>query len=197
MMKTFLRNTIFGILLIGFALPRVGYAKRYRVDVLIFLNSADVVNEQPIPTKLSMVPTQGLAPDNSKKLAAAGIEAVPTQRFGLSQEWDRLNNSVQFQPLLRLAWIQESSSSGTPLRIQAGPTYTLANGKTADAISGYIALFTGTFLYLDTKVTYTETGPKGTPVSYLINEIRRVKFNDLQYVDSPKLGILAQVTKVK
>lgn len=197
MTETPLRNMLFGILFIGCALPSVGYAKRYRVDVLIFLNSADVINEQPMPTKLSMVPTQGLPPENTKKLTAAGIETLPVQRFGLSQEWDRLNNSVQFEPLLRLAWIQQSSSSGTPLKIQAGPTYTLANGKTVDAVSGYIALFTGTFLYLDTKVTYTEAGPEGAPVSYLINEIRRVKFNDLQYVDSPKLGILAQVTKVK
>lgn len=195
-MKIFQQNTLLGILLVGLVLPSAVYAKKYRVDVLVFLNTADVASEQAVLTRPSMIPTQGIQPGNTEKLAAAGITTVPTSGFGLWREWDQLNNSVQFKPLLRLTWIQRGPSSGTPLRIQAGPTYTLPDGQTVDAISGYVALFTGTFLYLDTKITYTETGPNGTPVSYLINEVRRVKFDKLQYVDSPKLGVFGQVTKI-
>lgn len=197
MRKKHLRNTLIGILLLGLALPNVVFAKKYRVDVLVFLNTAGVANEEPMPTELSMIPTHGLDPKNTEKLAASGITILPSSHSILWKAWDRLRNSLQFKPLLQLSWIQRGRSSGTPLRIQAGPTYTLPSGQTVDAISGYIALFTGTFLYLKTKLTYTENGPKETPSSYLINEIRRVKFDKLQYVDSPKLGILAQVTKIK
>lgn len=195
--KTCLWSTVIGALLIGLVMPCIVYAKKYRVDVLVFLNTAVATEEQPIPTKLSMVPTQGLDPGNTKKLTAAGITIPPSSHFILWREWDQLRSSAQFKPLLRLTWIQSGASSGTPLRIQAGPTYALPSGQTVDAISGYIALFTGMFLHLETKITYTENGPKGAPASYLIDEIRRVKYDKLQYVDSPKLGVLAQVTKIK
>jgi hypothetical protein len=42
---------------------------------------------------------------------------------------------------------------------------------------------------------YTQNGPDGARMSYRLRENRKMMRDELHHLDSPKLGILARVTK--
>lgn len=179
------------------SLPGIACAKRYRVDALVFLITEYTGNEQPVPAAAASVLQPAIDPSDTPNLHTTGIEMLPMARFGLEPEWNRLRSNQKFDPLIRLSWVQNGKASGTPLRIDAGPSFTLPDGGNLDTISGYIALFSGKFLHLDANISYTQNGPNDIPVSYRIKEVQRVKFNQLHYFDSPRLGMLVRVTEVK
>ena len=185
------------MLIAAMILPGLAHASRYRVDAILFMESGGTGNEQPVPARSSSSDTPAIDINDTARLAAAGITMLPSSGFALQSQWQHLRHSGQFQPLMKLSWIQNSDSSGTALQIGEGTPITLSDGSQSHAVSGHIALYTGTFLHLDTDLAYTSLGPDGTPVSYRMDEVRRVKFNELHYIDSPRLGVLAQVTRVQ
>lgn len=183
--------------LTALALPGLAHASRYRVDAIVFMDNGGVGNEQPVPATPAGNASKAIDINDTARLAASGITVLPSSSFGLESEWQHLRNSGQFQPLIRLSWLQNGSSSGTPLQINEGTPITLSDGSQSNAVSGNIALYTGTFLHLDTNLAYTRLGLDGSPVSYRMDEVRRVKFDELHYIDSPRLGVLARVTRVQ
>lgn len=194
--RRFLRPFLIALALAAASLPGLAQASHYRVDVIVFVDNGGVGNEQPIPAQ-AVNTSRAISTDDASRLAASGITVLPASSFGLESEWAHLRNARRFRPVVKLSWVQNGASSGIPLRISAGAPVALANGSQISTVSGHIALYTGTFLHLDADLAYTFDGANGTPVSYRLNEIRRVKFDELHYIDSPRLGVLARVTKVK
>lgn len=175
-------------------LPGLAHASRYRVDVIVFMDNGGVGGEQPVAAV--SVADNAISPDNTAALSAAGITLLPASNFGLVSQWQYLRDNRRFDPVVKLSWIQTRASSGTAIKISAGQPVPLADGGQINAISGRIALYTGTLLHLDADLAYTFDGDTGKAVSYRLKEVRKVQFNQLHYLDSPRLGILARVSKV-
>jgi hypothetical protein len=176
------------------------HAERYRVDLIVFADKSGVAGEAP--TAVQAVNTKGaLEPYDATALRAAGIEVLPDEQFGLSTLWGHLRNSRNHQPLLRLAWLQKDppADKGIPLHLHYGTAFSAlsAAGSTAVyPVDGTVALLAGHFLHIDADLVSTQASGGGDLVSYRLHEKRRVKRDELHHLDSPKLGVLVQVTRV-
>lgn len=184
--------SLFVVCLIPLLTPmtvRAADAGRYRVDAIVFLDNGGVGDEQPLTAAPSIA--TGIPYDDAGRLSAAGITRLSDASFGLDNEWRHLRNARRFRPLLRLVWVQTAAASGTPVAIDTA-------AGTADAhIAGTLALYVGTFLHVDAHLVYTFSGESGTAKSYRLDEVRRVKFDELHYLDSPRVGVIARVTKLQ
>lgn len=193
------------------ALPFAVQAERYRVDLIVFLDRGGMTSELP----------KAFAPPDLKNaleldpaaLAGTSIELIPDAAFGMPDVWNRLRYSKRYQPLLKLAFLQTDPNPdrALPLRLRHGqvlpmpeaptPAAGPASGFAAlpapvyQAVDGTIALRLSRYLFLDANLYYTQPQPDGRLMSYHLKEVRKMKRDDLHYLDSPKLGIVAKVTK--
>jgi hypothetical protein len=174
-------------------------AETYRVDLIVFLDKSGGGESG----RRVVAPELGGAidPASTGALAAAGITLLPEADFALTSEWQHLRNAKRYQPLLKLAWTQKDppQERGPALRVRYGQSFEVGStdGIGAVAVSpveGRIALLVGHYLHLDTDLVYTmPTG--GGFASYRLRENRKMKRDELHYLDSPRLGVLARVTK--
>lgn len=176
-------------------------AETYRIDLIVFAD-----NETPAEAGLrAAMPAleQLLATDDAAALAAAGIQLLPDAQFGLQQEWQRLRNARRYQPLLRLAWTQidPPAERGPALRVQLGAAQmvkvdNLAEPVMMSPVEGSVALLLNRYLMIDADLTYTLPTDDGH-LRYALRERRRMRRDELHYLDSPRLGVIARVSKAQ
>lgn len=172
------------------ALPlRAAQAETYRMDLIVFLNRG-ASNEAPRPGAL---PDLGgaIALDNSAAQQAAGIRVLPDADFGLQNEWQRLRNSRQFQPLIRLAWTQPDppEARGPALRLRWGDAQP---GSESSLLDGRVMLLiVNRYLTLDADLVYNSASG-----GWRLDERRKMRRDELHHLDSARLGIIAKVSKV-
>jgi hypothetical protein len=171
-------------------------AETYRVDLIVFLQN-DSDGEAPSAVQ-SPALGRAIEPADAASLRAAGIRLLPEGTGGLGELWSRLANSRRYQALTRLSWEQKDppEQHGPALHVTAGGTVPAAEG-TAHALDGSVALLAGHYLHLDVKLVYTQAAAGGEAVSWPLDELRRVKLDEVHYLDSPRLGVLARVTKAE
>lgn len=211
------------ILAVLTSLPATAFAERYRVDLIVFLDRGGYTAELPrafAPPSLA----NALEPD-SAALAGSAIELVPDAAFGMPEAWNRLRNSRRYQPLIKLAWLQTDPAearslplhihTGLPLPMPLTPPAAQAAGFAATSptssggaaapgssaapafqtVDGTIALRLSRYLFLDADLLYTQPLPDGRLASYRLREVRKMKRDEVHYLDSPRLGIVAKVSK--
>lgn len=184
--------------LAGLLLALPAAAETYRMDLIVFLDIYGSGSEAGEPAATPEL--QGaIDPDDVGRLHAAGINVLPDAQFALTQEWQRLRNSKQFKPLLRLAWTQQNppGERGPALRIAYGKPQVVNDEQTLGAwslreVEGSVALLLGRYLHLDADLLYNESGR-----SWRLHERRRMRRDEVHHLDSPRLGILARVTKAE
>jgi hypothetical protein len=163
------------------------WAETYRVDLLVFLQGgAD--GEQPGNFQSSRS-GRVFQPDDTAGLAAVGIHVLPGS--GLGELESRLVRSGHYQPLLRISWTQ----SDPPER--GGPALHLAAGSPGHQLEGTVALEAGHYLHLNADLSWLQGDAEGGNTAWRLHEVRRMKRDEIHYIDSAKLGILARVTKVE
>lgn len=185
----------------------VARAETYRVDLIVF-RFLGPAGEAGQPVRLPGADssgTQAIDPKDTAQLAAAGITLLPDAEFALGPEWASLRSSREFRPLVRLAWTQKNppSENGPRLLVRGGATLSLSDPESMSAgevseIDGSVGLLLSRFLHLDADLVYTppEIPPEGEMVSWRLKERRRMRRDEVHHLDSPRLGILAEVTKV-
>lgn len=190
----------YGAFAVLLALAGPVLAETYRVDLILFLDKS-VSSEAGQPPALPASASRALSTDNVAALSAAGITLIPDEQFGLQEQWQRLRNSKRHQPLLRLAWnqVDPPAERGPALRVKVGQplSVTLDQAFSSAAISpveGSIALLLNRYLMVDADLAYTLPTASGV-ASYPLKERRRMRRDELHYLDSPKLGIVARVSK--
>jgi hypothetical protein len=188
-----------GLFAILTSLPCAARAEAYRVDLIVFrfLGAAEELGSAPTAPNLS----GAVELSDAKGLRTAGITLLPDEQFGLTDEWARLKSSSQFRPLTRLAWTQDQppAERGPSLRIKAGTAYTVTDpnnfsSRSVSEVEGSVALLLGRFLHLDADLNYTQVDSSGVR-SWRLRERRRLKRDELNHLDSPRLGLLVRVTK--
>ena len=188
-------------LLLILALPAWGAAERYRVDLIVFIDLRDLSGAS-LPPRLPDADS-ALATDNEAALAAAGIRRLPDTDFGLQEEWTRLRNARYLRPLLKMAWEQTDppSNRGPRLRIQDGAAMSVVTPDslmplTLAPLEGSVALHRSRYLHLDVNLRFTDDST-GSARQYRLQEQRRMRRDELHYLDGPKLRALARVRRAE
>ena len=176
--------------------PATALAERYRVDLILFADRSAAAGESSQPL---LLPEAGktLEPWEAAPLRAAGIEILPDESFGLTEEWNRLRNSRNHEPLVRIAWIQKDppAERTVALRLRHGTPVTgmTATGSTeVYPVDGWVALLAGRYLHLDANFVQTQALEAGDLRSFRLRERRRLKRDELNHLDSPRLGVLVR-----
>ncbi len=167
-------------------LPFVAHAETYRVDVVMFVDKSAAGEQGRAPALPDM--RRAIEMGDSAGLDRAGISLLPPDQSSLASEWQKLSNSKRYQPVARISWVQKNppEENGPTLHVHIGEP----NGGIYP-IDGTIALTAGHYLHLEVDMLYTQAGN----VSYRLRENRKMMRDELHHIDSPKLGILARVTK--
>lgn len=179
-------------------LPTLACANTYRVDLIVFLDKT-APSEQGrryAPPRIA----GALALDNVAALRAAGITLIDDAQFGLNHQWQRLKTAKRYQPLMRLAWVQRDPPTGrsTPLRLTSGEGFTIGDNLASSVVlpvEGTVNLSGGQLLHLDADLVYTQPDD-GSALSWRLDERRKMKLNELHYLDSGRLGVLARIVKI-
>lgn len=178
------------------ALP--AHADTWRVDLIVFrfLSSVEEKGREPQAPGAA----DAIELDDLPRLSAAGITLLPEAEFGMNAQWDKLRASPQFRPLIKLAWTQNDPppENGPRLRLSHGSKLQFKDEqglgeREFSEVDGSVALHLGRFLHFDTDLIYTVGGD--TPQSYRLQESRRMRSDELNHLDSPRLGVLVKVVK--
>ncbi len=153
-------------------LPADAAANRYQIAVVAFAQPVeteeDLLNQPEIPW-----PARWNEP-----------RKLPPEQSGLYNAYDRLRRSRSFRPMLHTAWIQAAG----PHRINA-PYHV---GSTDGPVEGVVRLQRGEYLHVIVDMEYR--APDG--IIHRLREKRRVKFNEIHYLDHPAFGVLIRVSPV-
>ena len=180
------------------ALP--AHAETWRVDLIVFrfLSSAEETGQAPQAPSLR----NAIELDDVSRLSAAGITLLPVETdFELGEAWTRLKSSPQFRPLIKLAWTQNDppADNGPRIRLHGETQFIvkspegLGEGEFYE-FDGTVGLHLGRFLHLDTDLIFTSAGEEAA--SWRLNESRRMRSDELHHLDSPRLGVVAVITKI-
>jgi hypothetical protein len=185
--------------LLALALPFAAHAERYRVDLIVFIDRSGPAGESPQPLQVPDV-GRALEPFEAVPLRNAGIELLPDESFGMTEEWSRLRNSKNHQPILRLAWLQKDppAERGTSIRLHWGTPFTEVATLSAQRVypvDGSVALLAGRYLHLEAEFVYTQADTSGEMRSFRLKERRRLRRDELNHLDSPRIGVLMRATR--
>lgn len=171
----------------------------YRVDLIVYLDRQGSSSAGLPPLER---PATGLSLRDATALAAAGIRVLPESEFGLDTEWRRLSNARDYQPLIRLAWEQRRppSQRGPRLDIAFGQPFELVlpdayTTQVRTPLSGSVSLTLSRYLHLDVDLQYLRP-PGAEARAYRLRERRRMRLDELHYLDSQLIGVLARVTRL-
>jgi hypothetical protein len=175
-------------------------AENWRVDLIVFVDnhaSGESGSAPQPPTAAGAIDLQDTA-----ALAAAGIRILPDAEFGLQEQWNRLRNARRFQPLIRLAWTQTDppAERGPRIALRHGEPLAISDPLTYESylvspVEGSVALLLGRFLHIDADLRHT-TALGGGYSQHALRERRRMRRDELHHLDSPRLGVLARVSRV-
>ena len=105
----------------------------------------------------------------------------------LNAEYNQLRARRRYRPLLHEAWVQSvaPNSKSRPVRIfQKG-------GVPGNfPVNGYVSLERGHYLHLSVNLEYDAGGQV-----YTLDQRRRLRLNELNYLDHPKFGVIATVNR--
>ncbi|HUR41187.1 MAG TPA: CsiV family protein [Verrucomicrobiae bacterium] len=179
--------------------PGTVLAERYRVDLIVFIDRSAAAGESTQQLKIPDV-TKALEPYEAVPLRNQGIEILPDESFGMTEEWSRLRNSRNHQPILRLAWLQADppTERGHAIRLHWGNAFTQTAGLNSQRVypvDGSVALLAGRYLHVDAELVYTQSVEGGEYRSFVLDERRRVRRDEVHHLDSPRLGVLVRATR--
>ncbi len=209
----------YALLLAGLLFAAAASAESFRVDVLLFedrYNPNGAPGEKPADAKVLDAP-DALSLDDAEALAAAGITLLPEPDSLLDAQWQSLRNSQRFEPVWRLAWVQQDPPqfNGPTLRIRVGDPIALPDraprffgdfqaqpvqAEQVWPIEGLLNLSLGRYLHLHAQLAWAQTTVDAQTgelrvVQHRLDEKRRMRSGELHHLDSPRFGLLVLATK--
>ncbi|MBU0499016.1 MAG: peptidoglycan binding protein CsiV [Gammaproteobacteria bacterium] len=152
----------------------------YDIEVLIFSQSLGSTEQAPgFPG----------TPDMSKAgpLERRGISILPASQLAGVRK--RLEQSGAYQVLRHLSWRQELANGTVPQPFRV--TYPEQGASGGRRLMGTIALGRSNYAILKADLLLQDNGQ-----SYRLEETRRMKRNELHYLDHPRIGVIATLQPV-
>lgn len=195
-------------------LPPPAAAEDYAVELVVFsrLTADDGEERWPFPASLP-------ATEQAATLGEDGLQPSSGGR-ALQAIADSLRRSNGYRPLLHWRWIQPGweRDQARPLHVQvpAGSALPLTQpsalasklalqplrgapdpsavvGAGLPLLDGTVSLSRSRFLHLAADLIYVDPD---TGIPMQLKESRRMRSNELHYLDHPRFGVLVQVTPV-
>ena len=153
----------------------------YQIELLAFERPGDVLEEQwpfdpGIPDASQAIGSLSLPLSGPATLLSVDEGTLQAAAYSLKQR--------QMEPLLHLIWQQpvESREQAKGLWVEE------------ERIGGLIKISLGRYLHLDVDLVLTDSD---TGETFRIVDHRRMRSEQLNHLDHPKLGILVHITPVK
>ncbi|MFT5448399.1 MAG: hypothetical protein ACI9DC_003583 [Gammaproteobacteria bacterium] len=175
------RHTGALVMFIAFSLTAFNaHAQSYAIEMIIFANiDGDDRYSETWQAEPGLPDISRAAPISS---ADNGVVAVASSAYRLSGIWQVLRGSSQFRPLRHLAWTQRGRSS------RFAPEILLGDSPTSD-VFGTVRLSRSRFLHLNLDLLLSDDNG-----SYRLTNHRRMRSNELNYIDHPLFGVLVIAT---
>lgn len=202
-------------LLAALLLSFSAHADSWRVDIVIVKDRNYGFSEQEELVQPSLYSDGEAIPlYASNRLAENGIRLLPEDDSVLRQQWSRLANSQRFEPMLRMAWVQENPPrrNGPALLLRHGEQLPNPNGmQPLHEWEGTLRLTLRRFLHLHADIEWRQRAPNemdsggamaATAQSagdmagvgaLALREERRMRSKTLHYLDGPGFGVLVHV----
>jgi hypothetical protein len=155
----------------------------YAVEVIVFANTGDAAYEAEL---WRLDPG---APDLSGAVSVSeefGVPPVSPAAYRLAGIWRALRASPAYQPLRHLAWQQ-------PAETTRGAPEVLVGEEPDAPVRGVVQVTRGRYLHARVDLVYYDE--LGGP--YRLEGRRRMRSNELHYLDHPLFGVLVVVTPVE
>lgn len=179
----------------------------YKVEVIVFENL------DPAAARAEAWPASPGVPPLDKAFELSALTSAPAavaaaapapERVGwrvlspaqltMGGVFQRLRSSARYRPLLHLGWVQplDNADRGAAVHVFNGMTGN--DDKTASTqpqIDGTIAVRRGRYLHADVDLLYK----KG--VAARLTHTRRLRSNEVHYIDHPLFGVILSVSPVE
>jgi hypothetical protein len=135
-----------------------------------------------------------LLPDAEPETSPFSIVFELNNTRKLNKEYERINSSVNYQPILYATWRQEVADKATAEAFDIELT-----GVPADVLDGEFRLYRERYMHLVVDLQLPEQGSSfgnSTPLVYSISQSRRLRNADIQYFDHPKFSVISLVTEI-
>lgn len=150
----------------------------YEIEVLVFENRLP----QYLGDELLAGEDGNLTPAALDKAVAVG--APPAGQSKLAGMAAALERDPHYRVLAHHRWLQaaEPKAAAKARRIPANA------GARPGELDGTIRFYSSRFLHLDANLVFRQDGR-----NYRLNELRRMRIQDVHYFDHPRLSMLARV----
>jgi hypothetical protein len=121
----------------------------------------------------------------------AGLTELSTYKqadtMALADAYAALSKDPVYKPVIHIAWLQTiaEGASSSPVHIQAEGT-----------LNGFIRIQRGQTLQLIVDLEYAPGQANSEAFIYRLNENRRIKLNEVHYLDHPKFGVVAKISQL-
>jgi hypothetical protein len=102
----------------------------------------------------------------------------------------------RYDPVAHLSWLQDNPPDGR------GPVIHVTGGNMVDTptgsvhgLDGTVSLHGGFYLHMDADLVWTQHQADGSIVSWRLDENRRLRLNEIHYLDNAKFGVITRVTR--
>jgi len=185
------------------------HADSWRVDIVLVKDRNYGFSEQEKLVQPSLYSDGEAIPlDASSRLAAQGIRILPEDDSVLRRQWSRLANSQRFDPVFRLAWVQDNPPrrDGPALLLRRGNQLRNPSGmQPIHEWEGTLRLTLRRFLHLHANIEWRQSAPSAMDRvgemsgemaglgAMALREERRMRSKTLHYLDGPGFGVLVHV----
>ncbi len=176
----------------------------YEIEIIVFAHARESYREsehwkQDLPQP-QFDSARSLTPPGSA--GGSAFQALEPSRYRLQGEWNRLQNSSEYRPLLHTAWRQPGLSRGQAVGVLLESGAASAELGGAKPLSGVIKVGLSRYLHLDTNLLYRlphKGGSEGDVANVLfdtfqLSESRRMRSREIHYLDHPMFGVIALIT---
>ena len=187
--------------------------RRYTVEMIIFAYTRDVatageifvpdpVTDEVVFDDIATIDTSdepGEPEEPAEPLPELEFEPLDPDDFTLDNVMGHLRRIDIYQPLVHFGWTQSTRPEELTRPIQLSSL-----ARPAQGLDGTLKLYLSRFLHLvvdlemeEERIDESDFVDSSAPVYYRIQEDRIFRSGELRYLDHPKFGVLARITRVE
>ena len=186
-------------LLLAAAVAAAACADEVKVELIVFENL------DPSAIQAEIWPANPGAPalDNAIELAAASASEkswrlLPPTELSMGGVMQHLRNSARYRPLLHIGWVQpmDGSDRSPAVHVFSGMAGSGDTPVSSPQINGVAALRRNRFMHVDVDLLLKKNAAAG-PITARLDVSRRLRNNEVHYLDHPLFGAIIKVTPIK
>lgn len=184
-------NTLILLLITGTA-AFASNAQKYDVEVIIFEDAhSRYINSES--WNHSEEPVDGESNFDRLNLDKDNTPVYQNLKPGiLKSEYNRIKNSAEYNVLLYSAWRQTGLEAKKAFRIELSKLKNADNSSSQNTITGQLKVVLARYLHFYGQLNYQQNN-----INYPMAVQRRMRSEELHYIDHPLVGILVQINPVK